>query len=388
MLAEWFIGTVRVAARLKWASRGWSWRVQGATSHRSDGPECDLGGDDFLLIPRGGHVVSGPCDDPSMTPSTPLIFRWLGRGMASVARNGLASPARGLLAITFLISVCYSLSCSTQARTARQPQPGVPHIRVMTYNVNYGLDGDPDGIAAIAAADADLVLLQETTAGWEQALREALGERYPHMAFRHCCIAGGLGVLSKLPISEREYVHSEAGWFPAWRLIVQGPAGPLQVLNLHLRPQVSDSGSVVSGYFSTPPIRRAEAEQYYPLLDPELPTLIAGDLNESPGGRAIGYLQGKGFRNALPEFGGTQQTWRWQTSLGTIRAQLDHLLYRGPLEPLQVEVVAAGRSDHLPVIGTFELTPKTADRALPTSGTATSIPSSMAPTTTTSSAGS
>jgi endonuclease/exonuclease/phosphatase (EEP) superfamily protein YafD len=233
----------------------------------------------------------------------------------------------------------------------------------MTYNVNYGLGGDPEAIAAIAAADADLVLLQETTPEWERALRAALADRYSHMAFRHCCGAGGLAVLSRLPLAEREYVHSEAGWFPAWRVIVQSPGGPVQVLNLHLRPQVSDSGSVVSGYFTTPSVRLAEAEQFLPLLEPGLATLIAGDLNEGPDGRAVSYLEGEGFRNALPEFDGSQQTWRWRTSFGTVHAQLDHLLYRGAIEPLDVRVLQAGRSDHLPVVGTFELAPGVGDGA-------------------------
>lgn len=235
----------------------------------------------------------------------------------------------------------------------------------MTYNVNYGLAGDPAGVRAIAEADADLVFLQETTAGWQRKLEAELIQQYPHMAFRHCCGAGGLAVLSKFPFTEHEYVKAKAGWFPGWRLVVQSPLGPLQVLNLHLRPQVSDSGSVISGYFKTPRIRRAEIEEYFALLDPSLPTVIVGDLNENHRGRAVGFLEDRGFRSALPEFDGPQDTWRWNTSLGTVRSQLDHLIYDQQLEPLNVQIVGAGRSDHLPVVGTFQSVSWAPGAALP-----------------------
>ena len=43
-------------------------------------------------------------------------------------------------------------------------------LTVLTYNVNFERF-DPATIEAIASADADLVLLQETTAQWEAALR-------------------------------------------------------------------------------------------------------------------------------------------------------------------------------------------------------------------------
>ncbi len=298
-----------------------------------------------------------------MEQTTPSFKARLGRVAAWMARISLADPARRILTASLLLSFCCWLSCTGQARTPVQPEAGTVHLEVMTYNLNYGLAGDTAGIEAIAAVNADIVFLQETTADWERALRKQLGNRYPHVAFRHCCGAGGLGVLSKLPFVEHDYVQSTAGWFPAWRLIVQSPLGALQVLQLHLRPQVSDSGSVISGYFQTPAIRRAEIEQFHPLLDPDLPTLVVGDLNENHHGRAVAFLKQKGFRSALSEFPGSQQTWRWTTSLGTVRAELDHLLYDDRLEPLEVKVVDAGRSDHLPVVGTFQLAKRSPDAA-------------------------
>lgn len=227
-------------------------------------------------------------------------------------------------------------------------------MTVLTYNVNYGLAGDPPTTEAIRSANADMAFLQETTEAWEQHLRAELSSVYPHMAFKHCCGAGGLAVLSKRPIQPAEVIEpTEGGWFPAWRVVVDTELGPIQVLNVHLRPMLSDSGSVVSGYFTTPPLREAQIERYHAYLNPNMPTLVVGDFNEGSGGRAIAYLADRGFRTALPEFGGSQKTWHWPTSVGTVSAQLDHIVYDEQLEPMDVRVVPMGRSDHLPVWGVF-----------------------------------
>lgn len=266
---------------------------------------------------------------------------------------GPPSPYKAFALLAFALVLS---ACSGPQRQARAPQSAEPHVKVMTYNVNYGLAGDTASINALRDGWADVVFLQETTPAWEAALRRELRTTYRHMAFRHCCGAGGLAALSKLPFKEKEYLSAQHGWFPAWRLVVDSPLGPLQVLVVHLRPPVSEGGSVLSGYFSTPPIREREIAQFYESLDMNLPTLVVGDFNEGAGGRAMVYLARRGLRSALPEFDTPQDTWRWNTSIGTIHTQLDHIVYdEARLEPLEVRVLPVGRSDHLPVVGVFAL---------------------------------
>jgi endonuclease/exonuclease/phosphatase (EEP) superfamily protein YafD len=228
----------------------------------------------------------------------------------------------------------------------------------MTYNVNFGLAGDEAGIAAIRAGDADLVILQETTEDWERALRAALADRYPHMQFRHCCGAGGLAVLSRFRFEERDYLSAVGdGWFPAWRVVVDSPLGALQVLAVHLRPPLSEQGSVVSGYLTTPPVRRLEIEAFARYLDPELPTLVVGDFNEPDGGGALRFLAEHGLRSVLPELHPGATTWAWPTSFGRVSSQLDHIVYDPALAPLDARVLEGGRSDHQPVVAVFERAP-------------------------------
>ncbi len=275
-------------------------------------------------------------------------------------RSQRARPRDGELVKAILLAFALLAAACQDTRSAPDPvpprAPDGPSLRVMTYNVNYGLAGDRETIDAIASEDADVVFLQETTEAWEASLTEALGAAYPHRAYRHCCAAGGLGVLSKTPFEEREYLSPPSGgWFPAWRVLVRHDAGDLQALVVHLRPQLSESGSFLSGFFTTPPIRRAEIETYFPALDPNLPTIVVGDFNENSRGRAIRFLEDKGMVSAVPARSGATPTWRWQTSVGTIREQLDHVVVDPRVEALDVRVIDRGRSDHLPVVATIRL---------------------------------
>jgi endonuclease/exonuclease/phosphatase (EEP) superfamily protein YafD len=82
---------------------------------------------------------------------------------------------------------------------------------------------------------------------------------------------------------------------------------------------------------------------------------VAGDFNEDRDGRAVGFLVARGMQSALPEFVPHAKTWRWDTSLGQVHSRLDHIVYNRQLVPTDAHVVDGGRSDHLPVVATFEL---------------------------------
>jgi len=246
-------------------------------------------------------------------------------------------------------------SCTRPTRRTRAPTPGHPHVTVMTYNVNYGNVGDADTIDVIRHGGADLVFLQETTKEWAKILRRELGATYPYMEFRHCCGAGGLAVLSRYPFVQGDYWEPPSGgWFPAWRLIVDSPLGPLQVLNVHLHPPVDERGSIVRGYLPSRSVRVDEISAYVEGLDGDLATLIVGDFNEDDEGGALAFLRERGLRSSLPELDPGADTWRWTTSVGTVHHQLDHVVHDPSLVPLTATVIHGGHSDHLAVVVTLE----------------------------------
>src|SRR5262245_26868719 len=78
-------------------------------------------------------------------------------------------------------------------------------LRLMSYNLNFANPSFGASLDAITAGDADVVLLQEVTERWRDELVERFHTIYPHRAFRiHARMAGGLAVLSKLPLASEE----------------------------------------------------------------------------------------------------------------------------------------------------------------------------------------
>jgi endonuclease/exonuclease/phosphatase family metal-dependent hydrolase len=220
-------------------------------------------------------------------------------------------------------------------------------MRVATYNVNFGRPGHPRTVAAIRALGADALFLQETSPAWERALGADLG--YPDVRFRHWRPgrAGGHGLLARWPVVADEVLDAPTGWFPAWRVELAAPAGRLQVLAVHLRPFFSLGRGFHRSLLSTHAVRRDEMATYLGRLDPALPTLILGDFNETAG-PALELLGARGFRSPPPP-GPTWRFARW-------RRAFDHIFAGPGVEVSRAEVVAAGASDHLPLVAEISLT--------------------------------
>ncbi len=229
-------------------------------------------------------------------------------------------------------------------------------LRLMTFNVNYGNPSPDEALDAIAAADADVVLLQEITSEWKRQLAARFGKQYTHQLFRiHTRAAGGLAVLSKVPIVAEEVLPSpERGWFPAQRLVLETAFGALQILNVHLRPAI-DGGSWIKGFMTTPPLRRREIESYWKKLARDVPTVIAGDFNEDTTGSALAFLKKQSLSRVETQ-GPT--TWHYQvhSPKGTsdlLEMDIDHVMISRGLEARKGEVIDAGASDHRPVVVTL-----------------------------------
>jgi endonuclease/exonuclease/phosphatase (EEP) superfamily protein YafD len=231
-------------------------------------------------------------------------------------------------------------------------------LRLMTYNLNFGNPDVAATLTAIESGNADIVLLQEVTAQWRDALSKRFAERYPHHTFHvHTRMAGGLAVLSKLPIESDELWAPPAGtgaWFPAQRLVVTTPFGALQLLNVHLRP-ARDRGSWLRGFMTTREVRRNEIAAHWRAMNRELPTIVAGDFNEDAGGRAIDYLAKQGLVRVKTS---GPATWHYQTiargrAIDVLRMDIDHVMIDRHLVGSEGRVLDAGTSDHRPVVVTI-----------------------------------
>ena len=225
-------------------------------------------------------------------------------------------------------------------------------VRLMTYNLNYGNPDPRRSLDAIEAADADVVLLQEITVGWQRALADRFATQYSTHIFRlHRRNAGGLAVLSKLPIGGEEMLAPpDGGWFPAQRMVVTTPFGECEMLHVHLRPAL-DHGSWISGFMTTPPVREQEMIKYWKDLARALPIIVAGDFNEDPSGLALAFLEKQGAMR-VPTAG--PRTWHYEEdSWDVLKMDLDHIVISGELAASDAIVLDAGTSDHRPVMATI-----------------------------------
>jgi endonuclease/exonuclease/phosphatase family metal-dependent hydrolase len=203
----------------------------------------------------------------------------------------------------------------------RLENPVGPSFSVMTYNVNWGGGQSEKTIEIIGKTNADIVCLQETNKTWQHYLQQELGALYPHMEFRETPnrMGGGLAFLSKTKGHQIAYIPSDNTFFDGWITEFQTAIGLVEILNVHLHPAVSDSGSIgVSGYITSQDKRCQEIQRFYSHFTGQNPKLIVGDFNEDDKGEALQYLYKQGMTDALAEFDHSSKTWRWKVSLITL----------------------------------------------------------------------
>jgi|SRR5687767_2918177 len=255
--------------------------------------------------------------------------------------------------VLVLICAVFFAGCST----TRQPEAVAPDtgFSLLSYNINWGGAGADQVAAIIRNSNVDIVCLQETTPAWEKYLRGELRSKFSFAVFRESegRMGGGLAFLSKLPAREVAYVRSETGWFDGWIREFQTALGPVQALNVHLRPPVSESGGWVSGYFGTRDDRVREMERFYRHIDPHVPLIVAGDFNDSENSRVVKWLESRGLTNALPQFDRRTPTWEWKYRGITLKRRMDHIMYSPELDCAASSIITEGPSDHFPVVASF-----------------------------------
>ena len=263
---------------------------------------------------------------------------------------------------------------------------------IMNYNVNYvfAKGGVEDANAvkimeAIGSISADIVCLQETHKGYESLIVSKFGENYPHRHFYHSGAAGGIATLSKYPIEKtlvldndvhikgrfaffffkfncKSHIYgASSSWFKILVCVLNVDGERVQVVNVHLRPPVEDSGKAYLWTMrTTSSIRKMEVEymlKRLPENPSEVATFIVGDFNENDGYSALEELKKGGFADALQEYCPKVHTHWWILfKFYKLLSRLDHSFYNKTIKALSCEVVEGyegNASDHLPIVTTF-----------------------------------
>ncbi len=239
-------------------------------------------------------------------------------------------------------------------------------LRVLCYNIHYGQgnDGvyDLQRLAdVINEANPDLVALQEVDVGVTRSGRvhqvrqlatlTGLSGRYgPTQHFQ-----GGLygnAVLTRLPILDVHiqplpYSESTPGrtTYPrgAIAVTVETPQGtPLRFINTHFQHNVSED-------------RIAEAKAINSLFaQSAMPSILAGDLNATPGSEPIKIIERKWHSTLAPDREPAPTS-----PSKTPKSRIDYVFFRGSeLKTIRSEVLSEPMaSDHLPVLAVLGVTP-------------------------------
>lgn len=245
-----------------------------------------------------------------------------------------------------------SVACGGVPREPREPTPGVAHFTVLTYNAKVQRFSDAATIQAVGSGDADVIALQEISAGWKLSLEASYRSRYPYKLFETRESPSGMAILSRYPLDDdgRGMIIPPGGEHPAWVVKVALPTFTLQIVAVHLRALFNgEHESPIENYFDAGDVHREQIELFFESVDPALPTVVLGDFNEGVGGEAVRWLEARGFQNALHAFRPGQFTWSGQAVGQTYDLAIDHVMAGPDFELLDARTFRAGRSDHLPV---------------------------------------
>ena len=162
--------------------------------------------------------------------------------------------------------------------------------------------------------------------------------------------------MSKYPLSNKQIIESKAGWFPGFYIKSTTPIGDIGILNVHLKPPLSDTGSAdIYVYLNAGDVHLMELQQFFEAIDPAVPIVVAGDFNEDESGKACRWLTEQGYTDCLSQFDRKTPTWFWRTSAGfVLKNRYDHIFIASQLHCPGADVFKINASDHEPVLAVVQ----------------------------------
>lgn len=250
----------------------------------------------------------------------------------------------GLLPIAFL--ACCSVAHSASSGSAS----------AMTYNVLYdGADNDAS-LDAIAAADPDIVCLQEVTVAFVRAFEKRLATKYPARRFEARAGTWGIGIASKHAIVSAQVFAQSPHRMPAMQAVVNLRGRRVTVACVHLFPPVAKrrkEASLFEAMDENAILRVKQAKAILVRFAKTKRLLVLGDMNEGESDKAVASLLAAGLHNACDvENESCGATFPGATSAWPAVFQIDHIFGRG-LKFEHARVIRAGGSDHFPVYAKF-----------------------------------
>ncbi|OYV07265.1 MAG: hypothetical protein CFE26_01890 [Verrucomicrobiales bacterium VVV1] len=252
----------------------------------------------------------------------------------------------------FLGSLVVACSARLPTPRANQPLRQSLAIRIGTYNVFTGTHDIAKTVKVIRSMNADVVALQELSPKGSMLLDRVLKQDYPYRRF-----SDGLAILSRYPLRNSRYQHSQRGINGFLIAEVDSPVGRFQIARLHLDPlhlwTSWDKWSLLQQVlWGQGKIHLAEVKQISEALKPGLPTILAGDFN-SASHAALDQLRTQGFTDSFAEVTPhPDQTSTLHFKLLGIATgrRIDYILHDASFKSLESQTIPGLPSDHDPVV--------------------------------------
>lgn len=218
-----------------------------------------------------------------------------------------------------------------------------PAFTVATVNLQFSNRSQQTALAWLAAHPADVIVVQELTGAWAQAL--AGSDAHPHRFLLTREDPYGIGVLSRWPLESAGAIDLAGDGLPSIEGIVDIEGRRVRLLGLHTRwpvlPEVArmrDAALVGAAGIAR---------------DSDLPVILLGDLNLTPDSPEFTrLLDESALRDVV-----SGRRWRptWQAGFWPLALRIDHVLVSPQLCVEGVEVGPSIGSDHRPVIARLRL---------------------------------
>ncbi len=214
------------------------------------------------------------------------------------------------------------------------------------FNVNTG-SGNPEQTSSILKeTDPDIIVLMEISDDWLKVLQPVLDD-YPHRCIKTRDDNFGIGVFSRLPMSQSEVVYIGNAGVPSVMTDISVGIHEVTLIATHPEPPV---GAERTESRDTQLRELAEVS-----LEVELPLIVLGDLNTTPFSYSFQeLLEDTGLINSARGYG-YQPTWPSDLYLFPLRIPLDHCLHSEGVVVLDRYVGPHGGSDHFPLVVEFAL---------------------------------
>ncbi|WP_062017962.1 endonuclease/exonuclease/phosphatase family protein [Aureimonas sp. AU4] len=219
-------------------------------------------------------------------------------------------------------------------------------LRILSANVQAGNRDGEAVLGAIRSVDADVVLLLETDAWWDQQIA-TLYDRYTHHVASQPRAAHyyGMQVLSRLPLMDPQmlYLFDEATPTLDTRVTLRDGT-PVRLIGLHPRPPLSEPQPTTlrDGTIAGMASRATTSTE---------PVIMAGDFNAVPWSPIVQLAKrvarvedprvGRGF---IASFNAHSAWMRWP---------LDHILAQDSFTVLSFDRMGTTGSDHYPMLATL-----------------------------------